>query len=160
MSSSYTPILVVVVSLVSEILLPSKTAKFPFRPMDYSPWSSKNLMDRNELKKFMQVGIDVKFIYTNFGGCGLFGFGDIATFKNGQISLSTHGLYSPWSSKNLIDRNELKKFMQVGIDVKFIHTNFGGCGLFGFGDKISLWFIIVKKFNGSEWAQKIYASRD
>ena len=92
MSSSYTPILVGVVSPVSEILLPSKTAKFPFRPMDYSPWSSKNLIDRNELKKFMQVGIDVKFTHTNFGGCGLSGFGDIATFKNGQISLSTHGL--------------------------------------------------------------------
>ena len=49
-------------------------------------------MDRNGLKKFMQVGTDVKFIHTNFGGCGLSGFGDIATFKNGQISLSTHGL--------------------------------------------------------------------
>ena len=132
MSSSYTPILVGVVSLVSEILLPSKTVNFPFRPMDYSPWSSKNLIDRNELKKFIQVGIDVKFMHTNFGGCGLSGFGDIATFKNGQFSPSTHG--SPWSSKNLIDRNELKKFMQVGIDVKFMHTNFGGCGLSGFGD--------------------------
>ena len=92
MSSSYTPILVGVISSVSEILLPSKMAKFPFRPMDYSPWSSKNSIDRNWLKKFMQVGIDVKFIHTNFGGCGLSGFGDIATFKNGQISLSTHGL--------------------------------------------------------------------
>ena len=102
MSSTYTPILVGVVSLVLEILLPSKTAKFPFRPMDYSPWSSKNL----------------------------------------------------------IDRNELKKFMQVGTDVKFIHTNFGGRGLFGFGDKISLLSIIVENFNGSEWAQKIHASRD
>ena len=92
MSSSYTTILVGVVPPVSEILLPSKTAKFPFRPMDYSPWSSKNL----------------------------------------------------------IDRNELKKITQVGIDVKFIHTNFGGCGLSGFGDKISLWSIKVEKFNGSE----------
>ena len=36
---------------VSEILLPSKTAKFPFRPMDYSPWSSKNLIDRNLAQK-------------------------------------------------------------------------------------------------------------
>ena len=92
MSSSYTPILVGVVSQVSEIPQLSKTAKFPFRPMDYSPWSSKNSIDRNWLKKFMQVGIGVKFIHTNFGGCGLSGFGDIATFKNGQISLSTHGL--------------------------------------------------------------------
>ena len=59
-------------------------------------------------------------------------------FKNGQISLLGHGLYSPWSSKNLIDRNQLKKFMQVGIDVKFMHINFGGRGLSGFRDKISL----------------------
>ena len=92
MSRACTPVLVGVVSLVSEILLPSKTAKFPFRPMDYSPWSSKNLIDRNWLKKFMQIGIDIKFIHTNFGGCGLFGFGDTATFKNDQISLLTHGL--------------------------------------------------------------------
>ena len=92
MSSSYTPILICVVSPVSEILLPSKTAKFPFLTMDYSPWSSKNLIDRNQLKKFMHVGIDVKFMHTNFGGCGLSGFGDTATFKNGQISLSDHGL--------------------------------------------------------------------
>ena len=92
MSSSYTPILVGVVSLVSEIWLPSKTAKFPFQGMDYSPWSSENLIDRNRLKKFMQVGIDVKFMHASFGGCGFFGFGDMATFKNGQISLSGHGL--------------------------------------------------------------------
>ena len=92
MSHACTPILVGVTSSVSEILVLSKTAKFPFRPMDYSPWSSKNLIDRNRLKKFMQVGIDVKFMYTNFGGCDLSSFGDIITLKNGQISLSTHGL--------------------------------------------------------------------
>ena len=55
-------------------------------------------------------------------------------FKNGQISLSRHGLYSPWSSKNLINRNRLKKFMQVEIDVKCMHTHFGGCDPSGFGD--------------------------
>ena len=92
MSSSCTPILVGVVSPVSEILLPSKTAKFPFWGMDYSPWSSKNLINRNRLKKFMQVGIDVKCMHTNFGERGLSGFGDTATFKNGQISLLGHGL--------------------------------------------------------------------
>ena len=68
--------------------------------------------------------------------------------------------YSPWSSENLIDQNQLKKFMHVGIDVKCMHTDFGGRGLFGFGDKISLWFIKVEKFNRSESAQKIFASRD
>ena len=102
MSSSYTPILVGVVSQVSEILLHSKIAKFPFLTMDYSPWSSKNL----------------------------------------------------------INRNQLKKFMQVGIDVKFIHTNFDGCGLSSFGDKISLWSIVMENFNGSELVQKIHACRD
>ena len=92
MSHACTPILVGVTSPVSEILLLSKTAKFPFLSMDYSPWSSKNLIDQNRLKKFMQVGIDVKYMHTNFGGRGFSGFRDIATFKNGQISLSEHGL--------------------------------------------------------------------
>ena len=92
MSHACTPILVGVVSLVLEIPLPSKTAKFPFPTMDYSPWSSKNLIDWNRLKKFIQVGIDVKCMYTNFGGRSYFSFGDTATFKNGQISLSDHGL--------------------------------------------------------------------
>ena len=40
----------------------------------------------------MQVGVDVKCMHTNFGGRGLSFFGDIDTLKNGQISLSTHGL--------------------------------------------------------------------
>ena len=93
MSSACTPILVGVVSLVSEILLLSKMAKFHFWGMDYySPWSSKNLINRNLLKKFMQVGIDVKCMHTNFGGRGLSSFGDIATFKNSKFSLSGHGL--------------------------------------------------------------------
>ena len=84
MSHARTPILVGVVSLVSEILLLSKTVKFPFRPMDYSPWSSKNLIDRNILKKFMQVGIDVTCMHTNFGRRGFSGFGDLV------ILLSNH----------------------------------------------------------------------
>ena len=92
MSSACTPILVGVVISVLEILLLSKTAKFPFPTMDYSPWSSKNLIDQNRLKKFMQVGIGVTFVHTNFGGRGPLCFGDIATFKNSQISLSDHGL--------------------------------------------------------------------
>ena len=92
MSYACAPILVGVTSPVSEILLLSKTAKFPFPTMDYSPWSPKNLIDWNWLKKFMQVGVDVTCMYTNFGGCDLSGFRDIATLKNGQISLSDHGL--------------------------------------------------------------------
>ena len=90
MSHTCKPILVGVTSLVSEILLLSKTAKFPLLTMDYSPWSLKNLIDRNQLKKFMQVGIDVTYMYTNFGGRDLSGFGDIATLKNGKFPL-------PWT---------------------------------------------------------------
>ena len=50
--------------------------------------------------------------------------------------------------------------MQVGIDVKCMHTDFGGRGFSSFGDKISLWSIKVEKFNQLESAQKIYANRD
>ena len=92
MCNACTPILVGVAFLVSEMLLPSKTAKFFFLTMDYSPWSSKNLINQNQLKKFMLVGIDVKCMHTKFGGFGYFSFGDIATLKNSQISLSDHGL--------------------------------------------------------------------
>ena len=87
MSHACMPILVGVACPVSEILLLSKTAKFPFPTMDYSPWSSKNLIGQNRLKNFMQVGIDVTCMHANFGGCGFFAFGDITTFKNDQISL-------------------------------------------------------------------------
>ena len=81
-----------VATLVSEIPLLSKMAKFPFLPMDYSPWSSKNLIDQNRPKKFMHIGIDVTCMHTNFGGRSYSDFGVTATFKNGQISLSAHGL--------------------------------------------------------------------
>ena len=177
MSRACTPVLVGVTPPLSEIWLPFKTTKFPFWGMDYSPWSWKNSIDRNRLKNFMQVDIDVKCIHTDFGGCDLFGFGDkisiwsikvekINRLESAQKVHATRGCchvhahqfwwvwslrfprygylsktakfpfwdmdYSPWSSKNSIDRNHLKKFMQVGIDVKCMHTDFGGCGLFGF----------------------------
>ena len=80
MSHACTPILVGIASPVSEILLLSIMAKFPFRTMGYSPWSSKNLIDQNRLKKFIQVGIDVKCMHTNFGGHSLSGYGDNISF--------------------------------------------------------------------------------
>ena len=40
----------------------------------------------------MQVGVDVTYIHTNFGGRDLSDFRDTGTLKNGQFSLSTHGL--------------------------------------------------------------------
>ena len=92
MSSACTPILMGIAIPVLEILLLSKTVKFPFLTMDYSPWSSKNLIIWNQLKKFMQVEVNVLCMHTNFDGCRHSGFGDIATFKNVQIFLSNHGL--------------------------------------------------------------------
>ena len=108
MSHACTPILVGVVSPVSELwLLFACLQKRPF-----GPWTSKNLIDWNQLKKFMQVGIDVTCMYTNFGGRGLSSFGVMASFclpsKTTKISLRTMD-YSPWSSKNIIDPNRLKK---------------------------------------------------
>ena len=194
MSHACTPILVGVVSPVSEILLPSKMAKFPFRGMDYSPWSSKNSIDQNRLKKFMQIGIDVTVHVHQFWGAWFLRFRrychlsktakfpfrgmDYSPWSSKNLidrnwlkkfmqvwhwcKMHAHQFwwvwlflvseilllskmakfpfwgmdYSPWSSKNLIDWNCLKKFMQVWIDFKCIHTNFGGCGLSAFGDKL------------------------
>ena len=82
MSHACIPILVGVTSPVSKILLLSNTAKFPFQTVDYSPWVSKNLMIQNWLKKYMQIGIDVTCMHTNFGWRDVSGFEDIATFKN------------------------------------------------------------------------------
>ena len=74
MRNACAPILVGVTSPVSGDIATSKTAIFPFMTMDYSPWSSKNLIDRNWLKKFMHVGIDEIYMCTNFGGRDFFGF--------------------------------------------------------------------------------------
>ena len=82
----------------------------------------------------MQVGVNVMCMYTSFGGRGLIGIYLPKTAKFPFWGMD----YSPWSSKNLIDWNWLKKFMQVEIDVKCMHTDFGGRCLSGFGDKISL----------------------
>ena len=46
--------------------------------------------------------------------------------------------------------------MQVGVDVTYMHTRFGGCDPSGFGDMA----MVMEKFNRSEPAQNIYASRD
>ena len=86
-----------------------KRPNFPF-----GLWMSKNLMIWNRLKKFMQVGIDVTCMHTNFVWRDISGFEDIATFKNGQISFRTVD-YSPRVSKNLMIRNRLKNFCKYGL---------------------------------------------
>ena len=55
---------------------PSKTAKFPFQTMDYSPWGQKIESAQN-----IHAGRGCCETHvTNFGGCGLLGFGDFALF--------------------------------------------------------------------------------
>ena len=122
------------VSPVLEILLPSKTAKFPFRGMDYSPWSSKNLIDRNRLKKIMQVGINIKCMHTSFGWVWSLQFQRYC-YLSKTAKFPFWGMdYSPWSLKKLINRNRLKNIMQVGVNVTCMYISFGGRGLSGFGN--------------------------
>ena len=45
----------------------------------------------------MQVGVDVKCMHINFDGSGFSSFGDIATYKFGQISLE------PWTGSEKIE---------------------------------------------------------
>ena len=91
----------------------SKTAKFPFWGMDYSPWSFKNLINRNRFKKFMQVGVDITCMHTNFDGWSLSSFGD-------EISL--------WSIKveKFNQSKSAKKIMQVGVNVTCMYISFVG----------------------------------
>ena len=79
MSSTCTPILVGVGSPVSEILLLSKMAKFPWTIVHgHQKIQSIGIGSKNSCKQWF-----VKYMHTNFGGRGFSGFGDIATFKNG-----------------------------------------------------------------------------
>ena len=80
MSHACTPVLVGMAFLVSEIWLPFKNSQISLSGHG-RPWSSKNLIDRNQLNNFMQVGIDVECMYASFGGRCFFGFRDMATFQ-------------------------------------------------------------------------------
>ena len=53
-----------------------------------------------------------------------------------QYQVRAHQFWWVWSLR--FQRNQLKKFMQVGIDVKCMHTDFGGYDLSGFGDMATL----------------------
>ena len=76
----------------------------------------------------MQVGVDVKCMHINFGGCGLSHFGDIATFKFGQISLLDHG---PWSmqvesaQKVMRAQNVSHSSLLVNYGIHFEFVNYG-----------------------------------
>ena len=134
----------------------SKTAKFPFRGVDYKKFN------RSESAQKIYASRDWCQVHAHqFWWVWLLRFQRYGYLsKTAKFPFRGMDYNSPWSSKNLVNRNRLKKFMQVGIDVKCMHTSFSGRGLSGFGDKISLWSIKVEKFNRLESAQRIYASRD
>ena len=54
-----------------------------------------------------------------------------------------------------VERNQLKKNIQVEVNVKSMHTNFGGCGYFGYEVKIWRSF----SFGPSMGGQKIELNR-
>ena len=158
MSRACTSVLVGVVSPVSEIWLPFKNGQISLSGHGLSMVIEK--FNRSELAQKIHASRDRYQVHAHqFWWVWLLQFR-----RYGYLSKTAKfpfwGMdYSPLSSKNSIDRNRLKKFMQVEIDVKCMHTNFSECGLSGFGDKISLWSIKVEKFNLSKSAQKIHASR-
>ena len=77
---------------VLEIILPLKNGQHILMTMEYSPWSSKYLIDRNQLKKIMQVGLGVMCMYTGFGGHSLSSFGvNIASQKRPNFP------FGPWT---------------------------------------------------------------
>ena len=80
MSSSCTSILVGVISLVSEIWLPFKNGQISLSGHGLQSMVIEKFNRSESAQKFMQVGNDVKFMHTDFGGCGFLGFGDMATF--------------------------------------------------------------------------------
>ena len=119
--------------LVLEILLLSKTPKFPFPTMDYSPWSSNNLIIWNRLKKIMQVEVNVLCMHTNFDGCRHSGFLRYCYFQK-----RPNFPFRPWTISMVIKKFNLlelaQKIMQVEVNVLSMHTNFDGCRHFGFED--------------------------
>ena len=55
--------------------------------------SGKLLIDRNQLKKIVQIGVDITCIHTSFGGRDPSGFRDMATFqKQPNFPFPGHGL--------------------------------------------------------------------
>ena len=81
MSRACTPVLVGVVFLVSEIWLPFKNGQISLSGRGLLSMVMENSIDRNQLKKFMQVGVDVTCMHTSFGGRDPSGFGVMATFQ-------------------------------------------------------------------------------
>ena len=113
MSKACTPILVGESIPVSEILLLSKTAKFPFLTMDYSPWSHQKIESigigsKNSCNyKLMSKACTPILVGESIPVSEI-----LLLSKTAKFPFLTMD-YNPWSSKNWIDWNRLKKFMQL-----------------------------------------------
>ena len=73
----------------------------------------------------------------------------ILVLKFGETFLLDHGLYQfLWSVgvKNGIESNGLKKFVQVGVVMQCMCTNFEGRSLSSFGDIAIIFFQILPNF--------------
>ena len=53
----------------------------------------KKFNELESAQKIMQVGIDVKCMYTNFGGCAFFGFGDSESEEGTPTKIGVHACY-------------------------------------------------------------------
>ena len=174
MSGACTPILVGVAYLVSEILQLSKTAKFPLLTMNYSSQSSKNLIDQNRPKKFMQVGINVKCTHANFGGRGFFRFRRYCYFQK-RLNFP----FGPWTivyghqkiqSIGISQKNSCKQglmssactpiLLGVVSSVSEIFTTFKNGQISPSDHGLQSMVMVIKKSNQSESAQNFHVSRD
>ena len=97
---------------------------------------------------------------TNFGGRGLFGFGDYGSHFS-CLQKRPKFPFGPWTIVHGGQKIELaQKFMQVEVDVKCMQTNFSVCGLFGFGDFAPFSFafktvkISLRTMGYSPWGSK------
>ena len=80
----------------------------------------------------MQVGVDVKCMHTNFGGHGLSGFGDIASFQNWPFIVNSFFLPPPLSSPppplteyitgSLVSLNDITISLQLHTDQQMTNT--------------------------------------
>ena len=59
----------------------------------------------------MQVGIDVECMHASFGGCGFFGFGDMATFQK-RLNFP----FGAWTVIKKFNRSELAQKIHTSRD--------------------------------------------
>ena len=70
----------------------------------------------------MQVGVDIKCMHTSFGGCGVSGFGDIATFqKRPNFPFGVNNGKSYYVIKNCVDQS-LKTILGLAIACHNLHV--------------------------------------